>query len=413
MPHCQSQFTRRRGAITPLMALMLIAVMALLALSVDLGYIALVRTQLQNAADAAALAGASQMMDQSLLELGSQTTATDKARTQAYNFAHNNTAGGVALAPDLNSSNTATGDILCGYYSNPSDATQTMILTPPTGALYNAVQVRVYRASTHTGVGNGPLSLFFANALGQGTKNLQATATACIQGAITGFKAQTPGRDFCWVLPYALDINVWNDQIINGNGPDDWTRSTAQTVSSGGDSIHETKLFPAVNNSNGNGSGVTPGNFGQVDIGLPNNSTADVKRQIVSGVSKDDLAWYTAANGYPNGFKMTYDGNPYTGYAMVLQGDTGISAGVQNDLESIIGQARILPLYSSVLGNGNNAQFTIVKFVGVTIVDVKLTGSTTSKHITIQPCFCLESNTIAGGTEQTSQFVIRPVALVR
>ncbi len=407
MPHVQSQFTYRRGAITPLMALMLTMIMALLALAVDLGYIALVRAELQNAADASALAGAMELLDKSLLQGGSQTTATNKARTQAYNFAHNNMAGGVALAPDLNSSNTATGDILCGYFTNPSDAAETMSLTPPTGALYNAVQVRVYRASTHTGVGNGPVSLFFANALSQGTKNLQATATACIQGAVTGFKAQTPGRDFCWVLPYALDIDVWNDQIVNGNGPDDWTRSSTATITSGGDNIPETKLFPA--------KGVTTsGNFGAVDIGLPNNSTADVKRQIVSGVSKDDLAWFSAANGYPNGFKMSPDPSSPTGYAMILQGDTGVSAGVESELQSIMGQPRILPLYKSpVVGNGNNAQFTIVKFVGVTILEVKLTGSMISKHITIQPCFCVEPNTIGGGTAETSQYAVRPVALVR
>src|SRR5436309_28520 len=75
----------------------------------------------------------------------------------------------------------------------------------------------------------------------------------------------------------------------------------------------------------------------------------------------------------------------HTGYSMILQGDTGISAGVESDLQSIIGQARIIPLYSQVTGNGNNAQFTIVKFVGVTILEVNLNGSTTSKHVTIQP----------------------------
>ena len=57
-----------------------------------------------------------------------------------------------------------------------------------------------------------------------------------------------------------------------------------------------------------------------------------------------------------------------------LNGDTGISAGVKDELASIIGQPRIIPIFSSVVGPGNNADYTIVKFVGVRILAVKLTG---------------------------------------
>ncbi len=103
---------------------------------------------------------------------------------------------------------------------------------------------------------------------------------------------------------------------------------------------------------------------------------------------------------------------------MSLNGHTGVSAGVESDLQSIIGQTRIIPLYSSVNGNGHNAVYTIVRFVGVTIVDVNLQGSKSTKHITIQPAFVLEPNTIGGGQDlpgkqPPSQFVVRPVALVR
>ena len=53
----------RRGAVTPLAAIMMVVIMAFVALGVDLGYIAVVHAQLQNAADSAALAGASQLLD--------------------------------------------------------------------------------------------------------------------------------------------------------------------------------------------------------------------------------------------------------------------------------------------------------------------------------------------------------------
>lgn len=53
---------RRRGAIAVLTAVLIVMLLALVALSVDLGYVATVRTELQRAADAAALAGAGGMI---------------------------------------------------------------------------------------------------------------------------------------------------------------------------------------------------------------------------------------------------------------------------------------------------------------------------------------------------------------
>ena len=44
------------------------------------------------------------------------------------------------------------------------------------------------------------------------------------------------------------------------------------------------------------------------------------------------------------------------GGKLYLNGDTGISAGVKDELASIKGQPRIIPIFSTVSGNGNNAQ---------------------------------------------------------
>ncbi|NUQ62655.1 MAG: VWA domain-containing protein [Pirellulales bacterium] len=52
----------RRGAILVLTAVLMIMIFAMLAFAVDLGYVALTRTELQNAADAGALAGAGTMV---------------------------------------------------------------------------------------------------------------------------------------------------------------------------------------------------------------------------------------------------------------------------------------------------------------------------------------------------------------
>src|ERR1022692_4254939 len=53
----QQKRSIRRGAIVPLVAISLVAVLGLVALAIDIGMVAVARTQAQNAADSAAMAG--------------------------------------------------------------------------------------------------------------------------------------------------------------------------------------------------------------------------------------------------------------------------------------------------------------------------------------------------------------------
>ena len=96
-----------------------------------------------------------------------------------------------------------------------------------------------------------------------------------------------------------------------------------------------------------------------------------------------------------------------------LNGDTGISAGVKDELNSIRGKRRIVPVFSSVSGPGNNAQYTIVQFVGIRIMEVDLTGKSTSKRVIIQPATVKARGGIPSTSTNTSRFVYSPVWLVR
>jgi hypothetical protein len=78
----------------------------------------------------------------------------------------------------------------------------------------------------------------------------------------------------------------------------------------------------------------SPGNRGTVDIGGSNNSTNDIARQILHGISAQDLQ----ALGKP--LNISSQGT------MTLNGDTGISAGVKDELKSIIGQKRMSSPFS-------------------------------------------------------------------
>src|SRR5262245_37132334 len=185
---------------------------------------------------------------------------------------------------------------------------------------------------------NGKVPYFFARVFGMTGQVLRTEATAAIVRDMKGFNAPADGSNL-ELLPFSLDIDTWN-KLVNNNSTDNykWNSETKQ-VESGSDGKVEVNLYPQ-----GTGS---PGNRGTVDIGGANNSTNDIARQIVNGISAQDLS----ALGKP----LQFDSNGKLG----LNGDTGISAGVKDELASIIGKPRIIPVFETVSGNGNNANYTI------------------------------------------------------
>src|SRR4051812_20853524 len=177
----------RAGAVVPMVALLIVFLLAMVAFAVDIGYIAVVQKEMQNAADAAALAGTSQILDRGLLR-GSpnQSSATSNARDQAQQFSAANKGGNVSLTLSRNDSNDAGGDIVCGYITDPTNLNATL---DTSASRYNSVRVRVRRNAQK----NGSLGLFFGPVLGRSTQDLFATSTATYEDGISGFRVRKSG----------------------------------------------------------------------------------------------------------------------------------------------------------------------------------------------------------------------------
>jgi len=372
---------RRRGNIVVLSAFMMIVMFGVMGFAIDLGYFNVSRTQLQRTADASAIAAVWELIDNDALSGYANSSQTEaNARTVAAEYAAYNAV--------LNRiANLAEEDVEIGFLANPSDPNAEMDtsgLMPP-----NAVRVAVRRTADL----NGNVPLFFAPLLGIKSLSTMTEATAALINNFRGFRAPDNG-DNLGMLPFALDIDTWND-LLAGNGPDDWTWDAQYNkIVEGSDGILEVNLYPQ-----GTGS---PGNRGTVDIGSSNNSTSDIARQITDGVTPEDLAFH--------GGSLQLDENG----ELQLNADTGISAGVKDELDSIKGQPRVIPVFAQVFGNGNNAQYVIVQFIGVRIMDVKLTGQMNSKRVIVQPANIVASGGIpSNDTEQTSFFVYSPAWLVR
>lgn len=376
----RSQRHSRRGNILVLTAFVLVGLMAVVALSVDVGVLSVARNQLQRSADSAALAACWELIDDGaparLSERDSMPTA---AVAKANEFAGLNAV--LTGNPVI-----AGSDIEVGYLNNPSDPNSPLVVGGTEAP--NAVHLHVRRSSDL----NGGVPLFFARVLGRDAMDMQADATAALLTSIRGFRSP-PSDKPLGILPFALDEETCQ-KMLAGIGGDDWVwDKETQTVTPGHDRVVEVNLYPQ-----GTGS---PGNRGTVDIGNNNNSTKDIARQITQGVSKADLDAIGGKLELVNG-------------VLYLNGDTGISAGVKDELASIIGQPKIIPIFREVKGNGNNAIYTIVNFVGVTVLDVKLTGALSSKRVTIQPTNIVTHSAIAS-PDNTSlgHFIYSPVWLVR
>jgi hypothetical protein len=372
---------QRRGSIAVFALVVLIIFFAMLAFSLDIGYIQVTRTELQRAADSAATAAAWELINEDVASgSANPSVATENARDAAEQYAAYNQVLGDE--PALSES-----DVQIGYLADPTDPDEqldTSGANPP-----NAVRVLVRRTAEQ----NGEIPLLFAQMLGTDSARRNAHATAAFVSNFVGFRAPTDGSNL-GMLPFTLDIDTWND-MLDGNASDNWTwNAETGEIESGADGILEVNLFPQSTGS--------PGNRGTIDIGSNNNSTADIARQITDGVSPADLA-------YHDGKLELNDAGE-----LFLNGDTGISAGVKDELVSIKGEPKVIPIFTQVNGPGNNATYTIVKFVGIRIMDVKLTGNMNGKRVIIQPASMVSKGGIPSTDgEQTTYYIYSAPWLVR
>ncbi len=368
---------RRKGLSIVFSVLCMVVLMSIAALAIDIGYLYNAQAELQRSADAAALAACWEMGEQYVY---GSSDVTPPVRTVAISTAASNDV--TSKNPNL-----AASDIEIGYLSDFNDRQLPLLTADPTD--FNAVKVQVRRDNSI----NGRVGTFLARAIGINGINAAASATAVILNDINGFEMPNDGSNLN-ILPFALDVQTW-EMLVAGTGTDNYSFNPSNNqVTGGADSRLECNLFPQ-------GTGPT-GNRGTVDIGNSNNSTTDIERQILHGIRASDLS--------PFGGKLEFD---HTG-ELALNGDTGISAAVQDELSSIVGQTRIIPIFSQVQGPGNNASYTIIRWCGVRIMDVKLTGPQLQKRLIVQPAPVASPGILPSANGSgTSKYVYSRAFLVR
>ncbi len=171
MHDLKNQHPQQHGSTIILFALLLPIFISLAALAVDLGRIYVVKAELQNAADAAALFGAS--------SLTKQTPDAPSANYAHPNWSYASTKASQGI--NLNKADNralSDGVIEVGYW-NVKHTPEGMQSTGITPTVYDKPAVRV-TISLADGSNGGPLNLFFAPIFGKNFQNISASSLAFI-----------------------------------------------------------------------------------------------------------------------------------------------------------------------------------------------------------------------------------------
>ena len=149
----------RRGAISVLAALFIIALIGMVAFCVDVGYVLTAKEELQRTADATALATCWDYAKQ--LSAGSSPTASmTLARSTASDYAAHNGVTNAPLSLAANAGNDPAGDVVFGYVSDLAAGANNFQTN--NANLYNAVRINVRKNSSI----NGEVPYFFARVFG-------------------------------------------------------------------------------------------------------------------------------------------------------------------------------------------------------------------------------------------------------
>ena len=281
--------------------------------------------------------------------VGVTTNTTGSSMATAKLFAGYNKAGNVGLT-------LRDQDIRYGF----TDASGTF--TSPYVGFPNTIEVTVRRDST----ANGSLKLFFGGLIGTSTVDMEVTSRATIySGGVSSLQAIS-GVD-AHILPVALDYKVWDTFYATGQSGDGTVHSNA------GNGNPELMVYPSPGNA--------PGNFGLLDVGPPQNNVPAFRTWIDNGETPNDINYLLT-----NGLLPVSMQSPQS-----WKGGPGLKSTLLSDFQSQMGKPNLIPLFKAVSyspyqaasGNGQNATYAIVGFVGVKISDAS--GHGNNMNISVQP----------------------------
>lgn len=360
-----------------------VALIGFAALAVDIGMLYSVRSDLQNAADAAALAGVSGYFSNAAIVKDADGVETlVRQRTGEYASANESfRAGGTQL--DLS-------DITVGWFNfaNRSAPLDTSGANP-----FNAVRAIARRSAESD---NGAVLFYFSRIFGMDEGSVSATAIAAMDDRFSGFEHGSGPA----LLPFTIHIDIYNDMLVNGE--DEYAFADGD-VDADGDGVPEVKLFPY--KLSGSGSDAGAGNFGILEFG--GSGASQVSDNIESGISAEDLAAEMGTSS-PEYYNEDGDAQSYW-----ITGEPGMKASLESAVEERIGDIIAHFVHDDVTGNGANTQYNNIGIRAGRIMHIDLNGSPKNKALLIQPVAYYGKNIKVSANAPSTGGLLGRISLVR
>lgn len=348
---------QRPGAVMVFALVTLVVLIGFASLTLDVGALYNTRADLQNAADAAALAGASMLAEDVMMEirLAKQKTSSDisvDVFKRASLVAMQVTSfGGKPVE-------LTGGDVITGWID--LNSSNSSIDTGKASSLTNAVHVITHRSKESP---SGPVDLFFASIFGFGSAEVSASATAAFDDRVSGYDPKGDADLF----PMTIGIDVYEKELLKYTDAYVFDPDTGEVLKES-DGVPELNLYPL---------STSPGNFGLLNIGNNNQSVGGTETQIENGVPPEKLE---KEIGEPILRFIDEQGNSVT---HTIGGSPGLKASLDVAIKSRIGDIVAVPVHDGYTGSGANTKYNIVGVRFVRIMAVSLKSGT--KYMWIQP----------------------------
>lgn len=383
--------THRRGVVAAQVLVMLVVLFGFAALTIDIGMLYRARAELQTAADSAALAAASAYTTDAMLQLrldGDESAFYEVLSLVMARGGHFSTLNDTLGSPTL----VDTDDITTGWIDVLSSSDPIDTGTPPSQR--NAVRVVVRRAEGGAQGSNGPVEFFFASIFGRTTGEASASAVAVFDDRFAGYDSENGGSD---VMPFTIHANVLAAELAGG-GDQFGYDPVLETVTSGPDGVREIDIYPHVS---------APGNFGLLNIGVPNQGVPGLADQIENGVAPEDIE---AEIGTPVLAFYDEEGSPVT---YDITGSPGLKASLESAIETRIDDTIGFLVHDQVTGSGANATYRITQIRFARVMNVNLKGAASSRGFWLQPVSYAGAGVRLGASASSSNGMVGRLILAR
>lgn len=341
----------RRGILAPAVGVAILAIGLCLALLLDRLWLDAARSELQTAAEAAALAAAGRLADDDTINASIEPESiSDAARQAAAIAAAENPVGGHSLQLDV----SPGGDVRLGKISRGELTGAVQMLETDYFPTSVAVLARRTRA-----IGN-PVARLFSKMTGSASESASVLVEATVNNRVLGVRPVPGGAVPAWPLaileadPTGRRQDTWVDQIENGLGPDQYLFNSATgKVEEGEDGLPEIALHFLPPGGKADDANVQ---FVDLQTGFDDDV---LKQQIQRGWTAADLAEW-------DGEFVTFNNE------LQLPSNARLTSPVSLVWNSLIGQKRIVLLYDGLESSGSESgRVTISRLVSGRVMAVK------------------------------------------